>query len=340
MAGNENTTVPVINISPFASSEAHDEEARAVCSLEWDKAMREFGFAYIVGHGVEKETVESARSAFKAFFEQSAAYKSQFCHGGYGNPMGGYSGVGTEAVARSQDGHGGLGLEDNKAAAPDPVESYTCRLPSEWVTSLPPLAKEVAVPAAEYYKQMRRLVDCLKTMSTAALGLSPDYFEPFYTPEPECYLVAKSYPPAPQGRLRFGAHTDYTGYTILKQDDADGSPGAGGLEVLLKSGEWLRVTPLQNAFVVNLGDLYEDWTNGRWRSTVHRVASPEPGSEAATATRLSLPFFSGPHNGAVITTIPTCVSRDVPDKLLEPTTAGEHLIKKFSASQVEAASNA
>ena len=34
-------------------------------------------------------------------------------------------------------------------------------------------------------------------------------------------------------------------------------------------------------------------TNGRWASTVHRVLAPEPGSAAATAARLSIPFFAG-----------------------------------------------
>ena len=37
--------------------------------------------------------------------------------------------------------------------------------------------------------------------------------------------------------------------------------------------------------MVNIGDLYEDMTNGRWMSTVHRVRAPEPGTEAASQGR-------------------------------------------------------
>ena len=79
--------------------------------------------------------------------------------------------------------------------------------------------------------------------------------------------------------------------------------------------------------------MYEDWTNGRWTSTVHRVLAPEPGSHAATTTRLSIPFFAGPHWDAVIDTLPTCKSDNTP-KLTEPITAGAHLMRKLAATQV------
>ena len=67
-----------------------------------------------------------------------------------------------------------------------------------------------------------------------------------------------------------GAHTDYTGFTILHQDESDlGALDAGGLQVRLKTGEWHAVRPVANAFVVNIGDLYEVWTVERHRPFVH-----------------------------------------------------------------------
>ena len=130
--------------------------------------------------------------------------------------------------------------------------------------------------------------------------------------------------------VRYGAHTDYTGYTILCQDDNDvGALDAGGLQVLLKSGQWAAVTPRRNAFVVNIGDLYEVWTNGRWRSTVHRVMKPPPASNAATQPRLSIPFFTGPHDSAMI----SCLPGMGPAKYA-PVSAGEHLRRKLGISNV------
>ena len=51
-------------------------------------------------------------------------------------------------------------------------------------------------------------------------------------------------------------------------------------------------------FVCNIGDLLMRWTNDRWVSNVHRVATP-PGS-AAGAKRLSMAFFHHPNYDALI----------------------------------------
>lgn len=101
----------------------------------------------------------------------------------------------------------------------------------------------------------------------------------------------------------------------------------------LASGEWHPVLPRPNAFVVNIGDLYEVWTNGRWRSTVHRVMKPPASSAAAGAPRLSIPFFTGPHNDAIIEAMPTCVDAEHPAKY-EPVKALDHLLRKLNVSNV------
>ena len=70
-----------------------------------------------------------------------------------------------------------------------------------------------------------------------------------------------------------------------------------------------------------------------WRSTVHRVMKPPSGSKAATQPRLSIPFFTGPHDDAVIECMPTCVSDENPAKYA-PVSAGEHLRRKLGISNV------
>jgi len=53
--------------------------------------------------------------------------------------------------------------------------------------------------------------------------------------------------------MRYAPHTDYTGFTILRQD-----PEVSGLEVLHPTDEkWIPVPLVPNAFVVNAGDLIQ-----------------------------------------------------------------------------------
>ena len=78
-------------------------------------------------------------------------------------------------------------------------------------------------------------------------------------------------------RQRYGAHTDYDGFTILCKANP-GEEGAPGMEIQLVSGEWVAVCPPADTLLVNIGDLMARWTNDRWRATMHRVARPVLGT--------------------------------------------------------------
>ena len=82
---------------------------------------------------------------------------------------------------------------------------------------------------------------------------------------------------------------------------------------------------MPGAFVVNIGDLYEVWRNGRWQSTVHQVTKPPPGSATVSSPRLSIPFFTGPRNDAVVEAMQMCGE----DVLLRyvPVRVRDHLLK-------------
>ena len=199
----------------------------------------------------------------------------------------------------------------------------------------------MADTGAAYYAEMLRVLSCIHRMSAMALDLPPDYFTPYYTPSTQVDFRMAYYPPVPPdaqntSAMRFGEHTDYTGFTILHQDESDvGDLDAGGLQVRLNN-QWHAVTPQPGTFVVNIGDLYEIWTNGRWRSTVHRVMKPPAGSAAASRPRLSLPFFTGPDNDAIIDAMPTCVDENHPAKY-KPVKALDHLLRKLAESNVHTA---
>merc|ERR1712048_406581 len=110
-------------------------------------------------------------------------------------------------------------------------------------------------------------------------------------------MVLSHYPPLganSENKLRYREHSDYSGFTILLQDAEDGCDGSNGLEVDI-DGVWVPVKPRKGCFVINIGDLFELWTNDRWRSTPHRVTSPQAGTPAATRSRYTVLLFSGPN---------------------------------------------
>jgi hypothetical protein len=106
-----------------------------------------------------------------------------------------------------------------------------------------------------------------------ALGLLQRNFEPFVDRHTSA-IRALRYPDlggmSPEsGQLRAGAHTGYGTLTLLRQDSAP-----DGLEVRGVDGGWNPVPSVRGAFVVNIGDALERWSNDRWRSALHRVAVP------------------------------------------------------------------
>jgi len=95
------------------------------------------------------------------------------------------------------------------------------------------------------------------------------------------------YPPlgddAPEGAIRAAAHGDINTITLLLGAEE------AGLELLTKAGEWKAIAVPEGALVINVGDMLERLTNGRLRSTTHRVVNPR--GDAAKRSRYSMPFF-------------------------------------------------
>jgi isopenicillin N synthase-like dioxygenase len=176
-----------------------------------------------------------------------------------------------------------------------------------------------------YYDALAELVEHLMSLMALGLGLPADHFMPSIDRHTSA-LRALHYPhlggrrPEP-GQLRAGAHSDYGTLTLLRQD------GAGGLQVRGPDDGWHDVPYLDGAYVVNVGDALERWTNDAWRSTLHRVVVPEqPGP------RQSMAFFHNANWDAVIECIPSCLPPGESPRYA-PVSAGRHLMDKFRSTQ-------
>eukprot|EP00177_Eucheuma_denticulatum_P000840 GFKZ01001513.1.p1 GENE.GFKZ01001513.1~~GFKZ01001513.1.p1 ORF type:complete len:357 (+),score=30.18 GFKZ01001513.1:41-1111(+) len=127
---------------------------------------------------------------------------------------------------------------------------------------------------------MSRLVPGLCRAFGLALGLGADFFDP-YMKEPTLIQRVIYYPPK-EGLA--GKHTDNGLFTILIQETLE----SRSLQVFT-GGKWVPVEAREDRFVVNIGDIMQFWTSGKFVSTPHMVRHNCESSE-----RLSFPFFVYP----------------------------------------------
>ena len=268
--------------------------ARLRTGREIDRTCTEIGFFTITGHGVPAEVIRGLNSKAHAFFALPMQEKLEVMPADIKTPRG-YKPVGYEAL-----GHGNANM-----TPPDlkeyyhfgreswPNEPYFTSaegqryfIPNVWPRNPAGLRRA----AARYYAAMERLVGELMRLTALGLGLEEHFFDDkidrHITAMRLNFYPEVKEPPKP-GQLRGGEHTDYGLLTILNGENVP-----GGLQVKTRAGTWIDVETDPDTFVVNIGDLLMRWTNDRWVSNVHRVATP-PGN-AAGAKRLSMAFFSPP----------------------------------------------
>jgi isopenicillin N synthase-like dioxygenase len=240
----------------------------------------------------------------------------------------GYEPVGDQSLD-SQD-------PDSEISPPDIKEGFFCGLDLpedhpyvqrrmrryghiQWPSQLPEFREQTLA----YQAAVRELGDRVLEILALSIGMPEHFFQPFYD-MPSLTLGLLHYAPHPENakfnQLGAGAHTDWGAITVLAQDDV------GGLEVRNIAGEWIEATPVADTFVINLGDLMQRWTNGLYRSNMHRVRNKN-----AKVDRYSLPFFYGPRPDARIECLPSCVDAEHPAQFAA-CTAGEHNDEMFRRS--------
>lgn len=325
--------IPVIDIAPFRDGSDPDAVARA-----WDDAMRRFGFAQISGHGIGEALIQRLYDQAQDFFAQPLDRKMTLVFADLSRGQG-YGPMLNETVGRAHD----------PAARPDLCESLSfTATPGERANLWPDLPGFRAA-VDDYMRAANALVRALMRLSARALALPEDFFDPFYarmTSDLRLVLYPDQISPPQEGQLRYGPHTDFGGFTLLRQDDAP-----GGLEVLV-DGTWVGVKPVPGTFVVNAGDLIQRWTNDVWKSNVHRVVNPSfnaplrrqldrlrrpiaadtspsraahEGEEVQSTQRLSMVLFTGPDNDAMIQTLPGLGAPRHP-----PIRAGQHVGQRIA----------
>ncbi|EEF30909.1 2-oxoglutarate-Fe(II) type oxidoreductase hxnY [Ricinus communis] len=276
------------------------------------QACVEYGFFYLVNHGIEQELIAKVFEESKKFFSLPFAEKMKLLR----NEHRGY----TPLFAENLD----FSLSNSKG---DCKESfYIGPLEKSDLNQWP--SQEVLPswrPTMEaYYNKALSAGKRLISLIALALNLDKDYFEKIGAlDQPEAFLRLLHYP----GELRhskekiFGAsaHSDYGMITLLATD------GVPGLQVCREKSKeprtWEDVLQMDRAFIVNIGDMMERWTNCSFRSTLHRVMPV--GQE-----RYSMAFFLDPNSNCIVQCLESCCSESCP-KRFPPIRSGDYLKERF-----------
>ena len=243
------------------------------------QSFEDYGFAIIADHGIPDALIAEAEAKAKQFFALPEDVKKKYAIPGGGGARG-YTPFGIE-TAKGHKAH------DLKEFWHVGRELPAGHLYSELMAAnvWPEEVPSFRTTFLELFETFDRTG--LKVLSAIAryLGLDPNYFEDSVR-DGNSVLRALHYPPQkePTGEhIRAGAHEDINTITLLLGAEE------AGLELLTKDGRWIPVSPRPGELVINIGDMLQRLTNGRLRSTSHRVVNPQP--DRASHARYSMPFF-------------------------------------------------
>ncbi|KAJ8763596.1 hypothetical protein K2173_002479 [Erythroxylum novogranatense] len=266
--------IPVINLSISSPN-----ETKNLVSDVGD-ACQKWGFFQVINHGVSRELRQKMQQVAKEFFHQTSDEKRKVKRDEV-HPMGYHDGENTKNVRDWKEVFDYLLLEPTLIPASGEPDSEELRtLTNQW-PQYPPEFREVC---QEYARVMAELANKIMELISLSLGLPASWFNGYFKDQIS-FCRLNYYPPCPAPHLALGVgrHKDSSALTILAQDDV------GGLEVKQKwDGEWIPVRPTPDAYIINIGDVFQVWSNDRYESVEHRVVVN------SKKERFSTPFFFFP----------------------------------------------
>ena len=312
MNAKDFTEIPVIDMGGLLSPDPSEQQ---VVAEQMGRAARAVGFFYLTGTGMDPTLFDGVLAAAQGFFEQPREAKMTRYIGLSRNHRG-YVPEGEEIFAgKTSDLKEAFDLADDLPADdPDYLAGNPMLGPNQW-----PAIAGFADQVNAYYQAVRAVGDHVFRGLALGLGEPADYFDAVTTKPPsQLRLIHYPVDQTAASRPGIGDHTDYEAFTLLRST----SPG---LEVLTGSGAWLDAPPMPDAFVVNIGDMMELWTNGEYVATTHRVRAVEQ-------ERWSFPLFFSLDYDTLVTPMERFAAPGRP--VLEPLVAGEHLFAQTAQSFV------
>ncbi|CAN6445577.1 unnamed protein product [Victoria cruziana] len=254
-------SIPVIDFQSLCDGESPLERERL------HHACKEWGFFQLINHEVNTTIVDQMKEEIQGFFSSPFEEKKSLSQvpgeiEGYGQAF---------VVSNDQK----LEWSDMFYFVTLPVN---LRKPHIWQM----LSPSFRIAIENFAIDTQKLAIKLLELMADNLGMKKEELHESFDGGMQAMRM-NYYPPCPQPNLVVGLspHSDGVGLTLLLQiSDTE------GLQVK-KDGRWIPISPLQKAFIVNIGDIMEIISNGAYPSIEHRAVVSHDAERMSIAT-----FFS------------------------------------------------
>ncbi|KAL4180331.1 hypothetical protein AMTRI_Chr13g91530 [Amborella trichopoda] len=256
--------VPLIDLAPLQMPQnSSKEEAIASIAKQVHNAMKEWGFFVVVNHCLSPDLWSNLKKAMAGF--SALPYEEK------------------KKVARDLRNPWGYNDKDHTKNVQDWVEvfDYMSTEELEIPQNMEPDCKETKIMGnlwpekpddfkkicQDFSQESVKLMYQLMELISLSLGLPSDRLHRYFE-ENVAYVRINHYSPCPHPDLALGkgAHRDGSAFTLLTTDEVS------GFEVYRRSdGQWLRLRPIPNSYIIVAGDVLQVWSNDIYDSLLHRV---------------------------------------------------------------------
>ncbi|NKB77971.1 MAG: hypothetical protein GKR96_13285 [Gammaproteobacteria bacterium] len=292
----EEGDIPIIDLSDYFNHPNEDNLQQVAAQLQF--ACEQVGFFSIIGHSISPAQMEKMFDAVRTFHSLPLEKKRAILMDRPEWPVGGV---------------GYLPVKNRKLPARDKGnlnEAFVIKCDHRLDMNDNQWPDEESFPSFKetvsgYANAMEQLGKKLMPIFAVALGMPTDYFKEAFE-SPMYRLRMTHYPCAGDtdpDEFGIAPHVDTTFCTLLAQDQP-------GLTIFSeRRKKWIKAPLIENAFIVNSGELLRQWTNDRFISVKHFA-----NNNTGNISRYSIPFFLNANTDFVMSCVPTCCSAENPSK--------------------------
>lgn len=345
-------TLPVISISPYVRKEKSTDQERLATAEALHNACRDFGFFYLdISSFANDAEMETLMGLARQFFALPQERKDLISIRNEDNVRG-YQRLKENMTGGKADNHEAIDLYA-------PVDNPDKTKPLWGTNQWPDDVQSFRSTFEAWIEKMKALGLIVMEAMAIGLGMTQEEWEELKACVDHSFWVMRiiGYPPLPNDHDGFscGAHKDYGCLTFLLADPTQDALqvfvpkflaaanqmtryGAVGLpkEEGDADGVWIYANPLPGCVVCNIGEMWEVWTRGMYKSTLHRVI------HRGGNYRVSLPFFFEPNFDTLVKPLAAVVraqdasGEKINDGTYAPVVYGEFLKSKVTTNFSEA----